>query len=41
VVEALLNHCAGVVSGITAIYIRHDYFKQMQKAQKKYEKALA
>jgi integrase len=40
VVESILNHSSGVVSGVSAIYIRHDYFKQMKKAQKKYEKAL-
>lgn len=40
VVEALLNHQSGVISGIKAVYIRHNYADESKKAVEQYEKYL-
>lgn len=37
VVEAMLNHSSGTISGVAAIYIRYDYLKEMRKAAETYE----
>jgi integrase len=37
VVEAYLNHTSGTVSGVAAIYIRHDFMEAMSEAVLKYE----
>jgi integrase len=40
VVEALLNHTSGTISGVTAIYIRYQFFSEMRKALLLYERHL-
>lgn len=37
VVEAMLNHTSGTVSGVAAIYIRHNFLAEMRKAALAYE----
>lgn len=37
IVEALLNHVSGVVSGVAAIYIRHNFLAEAKEAQLRYE----
>lgn len=37
VVEALLNHQSGVISGIKAVYIKHNYNEEAKKAVEQYE----
>ena len=32
VVEAVLNHKSGVLSGVAAIYNRHDYLEEKKRA---------
>ena len=32
VIEAVLNHTSGVISGVAAVYNRHDYAGQKRKA---------
>jgi integrase len=41
VVEAMLNHTSGTVSGVAAIYIRHNFLAEMRKAALHYEVYLA
>ncbi|MEX3016812.1 tyrosine-type recombinase/integrase [Gymnodinialimonas hymeniacidonis] len=41
VIERLLNHKSGAVSGVAAIYNRHHYEEEMLKAMSEYEKKLA
>lgn len=41
VVEALLNHRSGTVSGVAAIYIRHNFLQEARTAQLAYEAHLA
>jgi integrase len=41
VVEAMLNHASGTISGVAAIYIRHNFLAEMRKAALNYEKHLA
>ena len=41
VVEAMLNHTSGTVSGVAAIYIRHNFLAEMRKAALAYELHLA
>jgi integrase len=38
VVEALLAHTSGTISGVTAIYIRYQFFTEMRKALLLYER---
>lgn len=38
VTERLLNHISGTISGVAAIYNRHDYLGEMSAAQEEYEK---
>lgn len=40
VVEALLAHTSGTISGVTAIYIRYQFFTEMRKALLLYERHL-
>lgn len=40
VVERLLNHISGTVSGVSAIYNRYSYLKEMQEAVAAYESHL-
>ncbi|MBI4273365.1 MAG: site-specific integrase [Rhizobiales bacterium] len=40
VVERLLNHSSGTISGVAAIYNRHGYMDEMREAIKKWEKKL-
>ena len=39
-VERMLNHTAGTISGVAAIYIRHSFIDEMREAQQRYEKVL-
>lgn len=41
VVEALLAHRSGVISGVTAIYIKHRFLEEAREAQERYEAYLA
>lgn len=41
VVEAILNHSSGAVSGVAAIYIRHNFMTEMRKASLLYEQHIA
>jgi integrase len=41
VVEAMLNHTSGTVSGVAAIYIRHNFLAEMRKYSLIYETWLA
>lgn len=41
VVEALLNHKSGTVSGVAAVYIRHNFMAEAQKAALIYEAHIA
>lgn len=41
VVEALLNHRSGTISGVAAVYIRHNFLKEARAAQMAYERDLA
>jgi integrase len=41
VVEALLNHTSGTISGVTAIYIRYQFFSEMRKALLLYHRHLS
>ena len=38
IIERLLNHKSGQISGVAAIYNRHSYQKEMQEAVENYEK---
>lgn len=38
VVEAMLNHKSGTVSGVAAIYIRHNFLAEARQAQLAYER---
>lgn len=40
VVEKLLNHASGTVSGLAAVYNRHAYFEEMKVAVERYESFL-
>ena len=40
-VEAMLNHTSGTVSGVAAIYIRHNFLAEMRKASANYELFIA
>lgn len=37
VIEAMLAHRGGVISGVAAIYMRHDFMVEMRKAQEAWE----
>jgi integrase len=37
VTEAYLDHSSGTISGVTAIYVRHDFMKEMCEAILRYE----
>ncbi|MDQ0316426.1 tyrosine-type recombinase/integrase [Amorphus orientalis] len=37
IVEALLAHYSGQISGVTAIYVRHDFLKEQRAAVQEYE----
>ena len=37
VTEAYLDHSSGTISGVTAIYVRHDFMKEMAEAILRYE----
>jgi integrase len=41
VVERLLNHASGTISGVAAIYNRHSYMAEMREAVRKWEGRLA
>lgn len=41
VVEAMLNHRSGTVSGVAAIYIRHNFLQEARTAALKYEQFIA
>ena len=41
VTEKLLNHVSGTISGVAAIYNRHDYFNEMRVAQTALDSFLA
>jgi len=41
VTERLLNHTSGTVSGVAAVYNRHDYKEEMRAAQHVYENYVA
>jgi integrase len=41
VTEKLLNHVSGSISGVSAIYNRHNYLKEMEKAVLDYELHIA
>jgi integrase len=41
VVERLLNHTTGTISGVAAIYNRHAYLDEMREALQRYESHLA
>lgn len=41
VTERLLNHVSGTISGVAAIYNRHDYLNEMLEAQARYDDFLA
>jgi integrase len=41
VVEAMLNHRSGTVSGVAAIYIRHSFLQEARAAALKYEQFIA
>jgi len=36
-VEALLDHSSGTISGVAAIYIRHNFLGEMRKAMLLFE----
>jgi len=40
VVEAILNHRSGTISGVAAIYNRYDYFEEKYEAMLKWESAV-
>lgn len=40
VVEAMLNHSSGSVSGVAAVYIRHNFLQEARTAQRSYEQFL-
>lgn len=40
VTERLLNHVSGTISGVAAIYNRHDYLSEMQAAQNAFDQFL-
>jgi len=40
VIEAILNHTSGTISGVAAIYIRHNFLQEMRVAQLRFEKHL-
>ena len=37
IIERLINHITGTISGVAAIYNRHNYFEEMREAVTKYE----
>ena len=37
IIERLLNHVSGTISGVSAIYNRHHFMPEMQQAVEKYE----
>ena len=39
--KRLMNHPSGALSGVAAIYNRHDYMDEMRTAQDAYEEYLA
>jgi integrase len=41
VIEAVLNHKSGLVSGVAAIYNRHNYFDEKRQALEKWARELA
>ena len=41
VIEKLLNHVSGTISGVAAVYNRYGYMDEMRQACDKYEKWLA
>jgi integrase len=41
IVEAMLNHASGTVSGVAAIYIRHNFLTEMRTAALQYEAYIA
>lgn len=41
VVEAMLNHASGTISGVAQIYIRHNFLIEMRKASLLYEQHIA
>jgi integrase len=41
VIERLLNHASGTISGVAAIYNRHAYLPEMREALEKWERRLA
>lgn len=41
VVEAVLNHKSGVLTGVAAIYNRHDYLKEKKRALESWDAAVA
>lgn len=41
VIEAILNHSSGTISGVAAIYIRHNFLKEAREAQLNYEAHLS
>lgn len=41
ITEALLNHKSGTISGVAAIYIRHNWLREMREACLKYEEHVA
>lgn len=41
VVEAMLNHRSGTISGVAAIYIRHDFMREARAAALQYELFIA
>ena len=40
VLEKLLNHSAGTIRGVAAIYNRHSYFEEMKVAVALYEEKM-
>ena len=40
IIEAILNHASGEISGVAAIYNRHRYVTEMRIALESYEKYL-
>lgn len=41
VIERLLNHVSGTISGVAAIYNRHHFMPEMKEAVEKYEREIA
>lgn len=41
VVEAMLNHRSGTISGVAAIYVRHSFLEEARQAALKYETHIA